>query len=179
MDDELKNKIIDAFNETDWTLQQIADNLGSTYKVVWSVVAKNFTEEERHERKCKNYSRSKSGENNQNWGLFREQHPNWKGDVADGKGYIIVLRPDWFTGRKGSKHVFKHTIVMCEALGVTELPAGFCIHHIDGDKTNNDINNLALMTQTAHQRLHSRLKRATTISKESREEEPLEAHDNR
>ena len=28
------------------------------------------------------------------------------------------------------------------------------VHHIDGDSTNNDIDNLALMTAAAHTRLH-------------------------
>lgn len=35
-----------------------------------------------------------------------------------------------------------------------EIPEGFQIHHIDGDKPNNDIDNLAMMTDTAHQKLH-------------------------
>ena len=31
----------------------------------------------------------------------------------------------------------------------------FHVHHIDGDKLNNDINNLAVMTRSAHSRLHA------------------------
>lgn len=35
-----------------------------------------------------------------------------------------------------------------------EIAKGFQVHHIDGDKSNNSIDNLALMTETAHQKLH-------------------------
>ena len=31
-----------------------------------------------------------------------------KGIVADGKGYLMILKPSWYTGRKGCKHIFYH-----------------------------------------------------------------------
>ena len=36
----------------------------------------------------------------------------------------------------------------------TELPPGMVVHHIDGNKQNNEISNLALMTSGDHSRLH-------------------------
>ena len=35
-----------------------------------------------------------------------------------------------------------------------EIPKGYEIHHIDGDKGNNDIYNLQLLTKAEHRRLH-------------------------
>jgi hypothetical protein len=35
-----------------------------------------------------------------------------------------------------------------------EIPKGMIIHHIDEDKTNNDINNLQMMTRSEHSSLH-------------------------
>jgi len=35
-----------------------------------------------------------------------------------------------------------------------EIPEGLFVHHLDGDKSNDSIDNLALMTVTAHNRLH-------------------------
>lgn len=43
----------------------------------------------------------------------------------------------------------------CIVLGIDKIPRGFVVHHLDGNKKNNDINNLALMTYSAHNRLHS------------------------
>lgn len=37
---------------------------------------------------------------------------------------------------------------------VGDIPKGCQIHHIDGNKANNSITNLAIMTATGHQRLH-------------------------
>lgn len=37
---------------------------------------------------------------------------------------------------------------------VGEIPKGCHIHHIDGDKSNNSINNLTIITASGHARLH-------------------------
>ena len=83
-----------------------------------------------------------------------ENHPRYKGLVDDGQGYLMVKKPEWYTGRPGSDYVFYHSVVMCEALGITEIPRGFVVHHIDCDKHNNDISNLALVTVSGHGKLH-------------------------
>ena len=51
------------------------------------------------------------------------------------------------------KGKFVHQVVMETWLG-RPLVDGEAVHHIDGDKTNNDIDNLALMTLSGHARLH-------------------------
>ena len=50
-------------------------------------------------------------------------------------------------------NIATHRKVWIEAFG--EIPDGCVIHHIDEDKRNNDIDNLALMTPAGHTRLHS------------------------
>ena len=40
-----------------------------------------------------------------------------------------------------------------------EIPKGYIIHHIDGDKSNNEISNLQLMTQSEHKKLHMDVKK--------------------
>lgn len=95
-------------------------------------------------------------------------HHNHIGVVSDNKGYLMVLKPDWYTGRKNSKHVFQHHVVVCEHLGLTAIPKGWCVHHVDKNPHNNVFDNLVLMTVSDHLRLHSTvLVGATTISKES------------
>ncbi len=48
-----------------------------------------------------------------------------------------------------------HVILMEGRLG-RRLLADEVVHHIDGNRSNNHINNLALMTRSAHTRLHRR-----------------------
>lgn len=38
------------------------------------------------------------------------------------------------------------------------MPNDFAIHHIDDNKKNNDLDNLALLSNSAHSRLHSILR---------------------
>lgn len=162
----------ELYETTELPLAALATEVGTSYKVVQKYVAKHYSQEQRSERKRRTYRNSKLGDKNPMRGLSGEAHHNYRGGVvSDGKGYLMVLKPDWYTGRAGSKYVFKHVVVMCEALGLTELPDGFVVHHIDHDPTNNALNNLALLTASAHSRLHSR-ERATTIPQGSRGKHP-------
>lgn len=155
------------YENTELTLQQIADQLKIPFDRVWKYVKRNYTQEHRKTRKTICYRNSKLGVKNPMSGLTKELCPKYKGDVSDSKGYFIRLKPDWYTGRKNSRHVFSHHIVVCEYLKLTEIPKGWCVHHVDGNRVNNEFSNLVLMLNGDHQRLHHYLAGATTISKES------------
>lgn len=160
----MENEVKLMFKETDYTYSQIAKQLGCHIWIVQDIITKSFSKEEISKRKTYSYSRSRMAELNPMFNKTREKHHAFKEEVEDGYGYVMVLKPDWYTGRKGSRHVFKHSVVMCEVLGLTEIPKGFCVHHVDGDKKNNNVNNLALLSTSAHMRLHA-LERATTSRK--------------
>ena len=155
------------FETTDLTQQQIADKLGIHWKRVYKFIKANYTPEERTKRKSRCYRNSKLGDANPMKGKFKEAHHNYVGRTPDGKGYMMVLKPDWFTGRKGSKHIFEHHAVVCKALGLTEIPSGYCVHHCDLNGYNNSFDNLVLLSMQDHMKLHQALAGATTISKES------------
>ena len=53
-------------------------------------------------------------------------------------------------------NMHRYQRVFCKVLGIDELPRELMVHHIDEDTLNDDINNLALMTFTAHNRLHAK-----------------------
>ena len=44
---------------------------------------------------------------------------------------------------------------MAEALGLESLPERLSVHHINKDKTDNRLDNLALVTSAGHQKLHA------------------------
>ena len=66
--------------------------------------------------------------------------------VDTSKGYARFTRGQ-------NKGKFVHQFVMETWLG-RSLIKGECVHHIDGNKLNNDIDNLALLTISGHARLH-------------------------
>lgn len=129
-----------------YTLAQIAERLGVTRQTVSTAVRKLIPPDEYRALKSLKYSASKLGDKNPMKGKTGEDHHNWKGVCDDGYGYLTTL---WL-GRR----VFIHHVVMMEALGVTALPTGMVVHHIDGDPKNNALDNLALMTRAGHVRVH-------------------------
>jgi hypothetical protein len=152
--DERTKKIKDLYETTFKTMEEIAKECEVGFKVVFNFVKKTYTEEYRRIRKSECYRKSRMGELNPMFGKTGDAHHRFQGACLDGKGYVLILKPEWYTGRKGSKHVFLHSVIVCLKLGLTELPARFVVHHIDGDTLNNSIDNLALMTIEAHRRLH-------------------------
>lgn len=67
------------------------------------------------------------------------------GGVND-QGYVVVVGGD---GRK----VKAHRLVMEQHLG-RKLRRDEVVHHIDGNRANNDVSNLVVMTAEEHDRLH-------------------------
>lgn len=57
----------------------------------------------------------------------------------------------WHKGR----YIEYYRKVFADALGIDpdDIPDNMYIHHIDGDRMNNDIDNLMLCTRKAHQQL--------------------------
>lgn len=59
----------------------------------------------------------------------------------------------------GNKYVYEHIFVWKKNNG--NIPKGFVIHHINGIRNDNRVENLACMSQSDHMRLHQKLKNNT------------------
>jgi len=68
--------------------------------------------------------------------------------------YILVVAPKNYDGKKyRNKYCYEHILVYWEYYKI--LPKdNEIIHHIDGNKHNNDISNLKLMSKLEHDILH-------------------------
>lgn len=62
----------------------------------------------------------------------------------------------WYKGR----YIEYYRKVMADALGIEpdQIPDDMYIHHIDGDRSNNNIDNLMLCTKKAHENLEVMLR---------------------
>jgi hypothetical protein len=76
---------------------------------------------------------------------------------ADKKAVGVSLKASGYVEytRGPNKGRSVHVVTMEARLGRRLLPDEV-VHHIDGNRSNNDIDNLALMTRAAHARLHRR-----------------------
>ena len=86
-------------------------------------------------------------------GRKRSASPTYKGGRRiNPAGYVEVL-----VGNKGRRSVYmlEHRLVMQKHLG-RELLDSEVVHHINGNKTDNRIENLELMTNSQHTSHHAR-----------------------
>ncbi len=89
-----------------------------------------------------------AGDKNYHWSGGRKKHSG---------GYILVYRPD---NHLADKHgfVLEHRLVAEQKYG-RKLTSSDIVHHIDGNKTNNNPENIVVLTRSEHAKLHNGLKR--------------------
>ncbi len=87
--------------------------------------------------------------------LLREHgsaHPAWRGGRSiDYCGYVTVSAPDHPAQNKG--RVAEHRLVFEQAHGI-RLKATDVVHHINGNRTDNRIDNLVMTTRSGHMFIH-------------------------
>lgn len=96
-----------------------------------------------------------------NKGIKRTFSEAWRANISRAQKKLAEINSNGVDTSKGyarftrgaNKGKFVHKYVMELWLG-RSLIEGECVHHIDGNKLNNDINNLALLTTSGHARLH-------------------------
>ena len=95
----------------------------------------------------------------------RERGSNWNGGVRVTKrGYRQVLSPE-HSRADSSGYVMEHILVWERETGFP-VPDGCCIHHLNGNKSDNRIENLCLMSFGAHTTFHHLGKRHSEETKQ-------------
>lgn len=85
-----------------------------------------------------------------------KNHPCWKGGrFKASDGYIYIYQPTHPCANI-NKYVFEHRLIMEKYLG-KKLKKNEVVHHIDGNKSNNNISNLQAMSNREHMYLHTKL----------------------
>lgn len=95
----------------------------------------------------------------------RERGSNWNGGVRVTKrGYRQVLSPE-HSRADSSGYVMDHILVWERETGFP-VPDGCCIHHLNGNKSDNRIENLCLMSFGSHTTFHHLGKRHSEETKQ-------------
>lgn len=122
-------------------MAEVARATKQTHATVSEIVRETVPQEQLRILKVANYSKSKMGERNPMFGVQKQVE--------------AILRHGYRYLWQGSNtYAPEHRLVVMQALNLTEWPEGWEIHHIDSDKTNNSLDNLAIVTPSGHQQLH-------------------------
>lgn len=87
---------------------------------------------------------------------FRRDNPVKVCTSVDSHGYVIDYIPAHVNAEK-SGYVFQHVRVMSDHLK-RKIERDEIVHHIDGNRKNNDLSNLKLMRRGEHSSFHEREK---------------------
>ena len=84
--------------------------------------------------------------------LSKEQHYKWRGGKFTSGGYIAVYCPNHPHPKFGN-YVYEHRLVMEKQIGRFLTPSAI-VHHKNGVKHDNRIENLELMNKSEHNMIH-------------------------
>ena len=109
-------------------------------------------------KKCPNISESLKGRVPWNKGThgkmgLLQNHPNWKGGKnIDIRGYVRIYKPN-HPKASSAGYVYEHRQEMERFLN-RSIKSHEHIHHLNGNKLDNQIENLSLVSNPEHNKIH-------------------------
>jgi hypothetical protein len=78
-------------------------------------------------------------------------------DISQRIGGIAAIQPDHYgvVETKYRTSAFRNYDAVCVACGYDRSTETLVVHHVDGDRTNNKIKNLAILCPTCHAEIHA------------------------
>jgi len=148
-----ENELYRDYVQLGMTQTEIAAKYGTSQKVVWRAMKKMGVPTRIAAK------RNQIGPNNSTWKggrVLSAKSKRQRGErAAFGNGYYYVLMPD-HPNANVSGYVAEHIIVMTKHIG-RALQPGEMVHHINLNKHDNNIENLALTRAAEHAIWHAQL----------------------
>ena len=139
------------------TQKEVGEKWGVSQKVIWRALKKCGFPTRRAA------ARNQKRENNNNWKGGRYLMPVTRKDgLLLGTGYVMIYNPEHHHAQSAG-YVYEHVLVALEKYNLEKIPDGYCVHHIDLDKGNNNPENLCLMTRKDHAKAHNRLEELAVL----------------
>jgi hypothetical protein len=143
-DPKVRAEVTALFTSPPWpTMAQVAAMTKQTHATVSAIVRETVPPDQLKILKVANYSKSKMGVKNPMFGARKQV----EAILRRGYRYLWVGETESYAP--------EHQLTLMKALGLSKWPVGWEIHHIDSDKSNNSLDNLAIVTKVGHQLLHS------------------------
>lgn len=145
-DEEFKAYLVTEYSHKERSMSSIAKELNISH-----VIVSKYLDKYGIEKRTKKQQQQGKGA------------PNWNGGKRiNSNGYVEIYYPNHPNANK-RKTVYEHQLIAEKKIG-RFLRKGEVVHHIDMDKSNNNPNNLIVMTNQEHVKLHHMLKNGASIS---------------
>ena len=146
---DLCQKVVAAYQASDKpTMKELSLRFNTTEANIAGAIRMLLLKNIRRLEHGLRVSRAQCSETNAMRGKTGQKHPGYKGIISDGRDSQMI--------KVNGHYVADYRKVIADAIGIDVdlLPLSLEVHHIDGNRMNNNLDNLCLCSSKAHGMLH-------------------------